>query len=36
MAVRDIVPVWGASFGEALSSAGPGLLREVIKGFADG
>jgi hypothetical protein len=34
MAIRDIVPVPGASFEETLSSAGPDLLREMIKGFA--
>ena len=34
MAVRDIVPVPGTSFGETLSSASPDLLREMIRGFA--
>jgi putative transposase len=34
MAVRDIVPVPGASFEETLSSASPDLLREMIRGFA--
>lgn len=34
MAVRDIVPVPGASFEETLTSASPDLLREMIKGFA--
>ena len=34
MAVRDIVPVPGASFEEALSAASPDLLREMVKGFA--
>jgi putative transposase len=34
MAVRDIVPVPGASFEETLASASPDLLREMIRGFA--
>ena len=34
MAARDIVPVPGARFEETLESASPGLLREMIKGFA--
>jgi transposase-like protein len=34
MAVRDIVPVPGASFEETLRSASPDLLREMIRGFA--
>src|SRR6201996_1601085 len=34
MAVRDIVPVPGASFEETLTSASPDLLREMIRGFA--
>jgi putative transposase len=34
MAVRDIVPVPGASFEETLTSASPDLLREMVKGFA--
>src|SRR5580692_5914015 len=34
MAVRDIVPVPGASFEDVLSSASPDLLREMVKGFA--
>jgi putative transposase len=34
MAVRDIVPVPGASFEDTLSSASPDLLREMIRGFA--
>ena len=34
MAVRDIVPVPGASFEETLASAHPDLLREMIRGFA--
>ena len=34
MAVRDIVPVPGASFEETLASASPDVLREMIKGFA--
>jgi putative transposase len=34
MAVRDIVPVPGASFEETLAAASPDLLREMIKGFA--
>src|ERR1700683_60966 len=34
MAVRDIVPVPGASFEETLSAASPDLLREMIRGFA--
>jgi hypothetical protein len=34
MAARDIVPVTGARFDETLASAGPDVLREMIKGFA--
>ena len=34
MAVRDIVPVSGASFEETLASASPDVLREMVKGFA--
>jgi putative transposase len=34
VAVRDIVPVPGASFEETLASASPDVLREMIKGFA--
>ena len=34
MAVGDIVPVPGTPFEEALASASPDLLREMIKGFA--
>jgi putative transposase len=34
VAVRDIVPVPGASFEETLASASPDGLREMIKGFA--
>jgi putative transposase len=34
MAVHDIVPVPGASFEETLASAGPDVLREMIRGFA--
>ena len=34
MAARDIVPVPGMPFEETLASAGPDLLREMIKGFA--
>jgi len=34
VAVRDIVPVAGASFEETLALASPDLLREMIKGFA--
>jgi putative transposase len=34
MAVRDIVPVPGASFEETLCAASPDLLREMIRGFA--
>jgi transposase-like protein len=34
MAVRDIVPVPGASFEETLASAHPDVLREMIRGFA--
>ena len=34
MAVRDSVPVPGAQFEEALASASPYMLREMIKGFA--
>ena len=34
MAVRDIVPVPGASFEETLAAASPDLLREMIRGFA--
>jgi putative transposase len=34
MAMRDIVPVPGASFEETLSAASPDLLREMIRGFA--
>ena len=34
MAVRDIVPVPGASFEDTLTSASPDLLREMIRGFA--
>ena len=34
MAAGDIVPVPGARFEEALESASPDLLREMIKGFA--
>jgi hypothetical protein len=34
MAVRDIVPVPGASFEETLTSASPDLLRDMIRGFA--
>ena len=34
MAVGDIVPVPGTQFEEALTSAGPDLLREMIRGFA--
>ena len=34
MAVRDIVPVPGASFEETLASASPDVLREMVKGFA--
>ena len=36
MAVRDIVPVSGASFEDSLASASPGVLREMIRGFAQG
>ena len=34
MAVRDIVPVPGASFEETLASANPDLLRAMVAGFA--
>jgi len=34
VAVRDIVPVPGASFEETLASASPDVLREMVKGFA--
>ena len=34
MAVGDIVPVPGAQFEETLASAGPDLLREMIREFA--
>jgi putative transposase len=34
VAARDIVPVSGTSFEETLASAGPDMLREMIKGFA--
>jgi putative transposase len=34
VAVRDIVPVSGASFEETLASASPDVLREMVKGFA--
>jgi transposase-like protein len=34
MAVSDIVPVGGAQFEQALASASPDLLREMIRGFA--
>ena len=34
MAVKDIVPVPGERFEDALAAAGPDLLREMIKGFA--
>ena len=34
MAVGDIVPVPGTQFEEALTSASPDLLREMIRGFA--
>ena len=34
MAVGDIVPVPGARFEETLASAGPDVLREMIREFA--
>jgi putative transposase len=34
VAVKDIVPVPGGRFEDALASASPDLLREMIKGFA--
>jgi putative transposase len=34
VAVKDIVPVAGGRFEDALASASPDLLREMIKGFA--
>ena len=34
MAVKDIVPVPGERFEDALAAASPDLLREMIKGFA--
>jgi hypothetical protein len=34
VAAHDIVPVPGARLEEALESAGPDLLGEMIKGFA--
>ena len=34
MAAGDIVPVPGAQSGETLASAGPDMLREMIRGFA--
>jgi hypothetical protein len=34
VAVTDIVPVPGDSFEQTLASAGPDVLREMIRGFA--
>jgi putative transposase len=34
VAVGDIVPVSGDSFEQTLAAAGPGMLREMIRGFA--
>ncbi len=34
MAAGDIVPVPGAQFEQALASASPDLLREMIRSFA--
>ena len=34
MAVKDIVPVPGERFEDALAAASPDLLREMVKGFA--